>query len=95
VPGSSLAGVAYTGDTGWTETLVELAAGADVLIAMAYSFDREIEGCLSYRDLARHRRRLDCLRVVLTHLGPDMLEHLGEVDPTVAEVAEDFMVVEL
>jgi ribonuclease BN (tRNA processing enzyme) len=84
--------VAYTGDTGWEEDLVGLAAGADVLIAEAYFFDRDVPFHLSYPSLSAHRDRLDCGRIVLTHMSPDMLARQEDVD---MECAYDGMVLEL
>jgi ribonuclease BN (tRNA processing enzyme) len=72
--------IAYTGDTAWTEDLVALAAGADLLITEAYSFDKAIPFHLRHADLADHLSELTCRRIVLTHLSADMLagrERLG------------------
>ena len=34
--------VAYSGDTAWSDDLIELCAGADLLVAEAYFFEREV-----------------------------------------------------
>jgi ribonuclease BN (tRNA processing enzyme) len=34
--------VIYTGDTAWSEDLIELARGADLLITEAYFFERDV-----------------------------------------------------
>ena len=81
--------VAYSGDTEWTNALLELAADADLFICEAYTFDRPIKYHLDYRTLERQRARLNCRRLVLTHLGPQMLQHLG------AETAEDGLTIRL
>lgn len=77
--------VAYSGDTEWSSALVELAADADLFICEAYSFAKAIPFHLSYRTLQEHRRQITARRVILTHVGPDLLEHLGEVDEPVAK----------
>jgi ribonuclease BN (tRNA processing enzyme) len=72
--------VAYTGDTAWTDALVELADGADLLIAEAYRMDQVIPYHLRVADLAAHRAQLRCRRIILTHMGPDVLaqqDHLN------------------
>jgi ribonuclease BN (tRNA processing enzyme) len=84
--------VAYSGDTEWTDDLVELAAGADVFVAEAYFFDRTVPYHLDHATLLANRERLDCGRVVLTHMSPDMLAHAGEAD---FECAFDGLVLEL
>ena len=84
--------LAYSGDTAWTPALLEAAAGADLLVCEAYTFDRPIRYHLDYATLAAHRSELTCRRLVLQHLGPSALAHLAELD---AEVAEDGLVIQL
>src|SRR5207247_4402713 len=71
--------IAYSGDAGWTDTLLELAAGADLFICGVWSFDAPDPTFLDYRTLVEQRRRLGCKRLILTHLGPSMLDHLAEL----------------
>ncbi|MEA2467663.1 MAG: hypothetical protein QOJ57_1789 [Thermoleophilaceae bacterium] len=84
--------VAYSGDTAWMDSLIGLAAGADVFIAEAYFFDRSVPFHLDYATVLRARDRLDCKRLVLTHPGPDMLARLAEAE---IECAYDGMVIDL
>ena len=42
--------------------------------------DKSIRYHLDYHTLRKHRQRIDCRRVILTHMGQDMLNHLGEVE---------------
>jgi ribonuclease BN (tRNA processing enzyme) len=78
--------VGYSGDTAWTETLVEIADQADLFICEAYVFDRAIRYHLSYATLHRQRARLGCRRLILTHLSADMLDRRAWLE---AEVADD------
>ena len=80
--------VAYSGDTEWTDSLVETARGADLFICEAYFFDKKIKYHLDYGTLARHRGELTCRRLVIIHMSADMLGRLSEVD---ADFAEDGM----
>jgi len=84
--------LAYTGDTAWTDTLIELARGADLLIAEAYFFEREVPFHLDYRTLRAHQDQLDCGRIILTHMSPDMLDRQGESE---FDCAFDGMIVDL
>jgi len=84
--------VGYSGDGAWSDALVEVADGADLMICEAYSFDRPIKFHLSHAELMANRDRLRCARLVLTHPGPDMLAHAAEAE---AELAADGMVIEL
>jgi ribonuclease BN (tRNA processing enzyme) len=78
--------VAYSGDTEWTENLVVAARAADLFVCEAYTFERKIRYHLDYRTLREHLPRIGCRRVILTHMGPDMLSHLGDAE---IEHAED------
>lgn len=87
--------VTYSGDSEWMESLVEAARGADLFISEAYFFEKEVKFHLSYMTLLQNRDRLDCRKLVLTHLSSDMLLRQGEVDPAVAEIASDGAVFEV
>jgi ribonuclease BN (tRNA processing enzyme) len=81
--------ITYSGDAGWTDSLPELAAGADLFICGVWSFDTSDPTFLDFRTLVEHRAELACRRLVLTHLGPSMLEHRAEVAANGFELAED------
>ena len=82
--------IVYSGDTEWTDSLVEAARGADLFVAEAYFFEKKIKYHLDYRTLREHRSRLECRRVILTHMSQDTLNHLAELE---FECAEDGMCV--
>lgn len=83
--------IAFSGDTEWTDTLVEAGRGADLFICECYMREKPWKGHLSLSVL---REKLDAIapkRVILTHMSDDMLDHLRECPyPT----AEDGMIVE-
>ena len=70
--------IAYTGDTAWTPAIATAAAGADLLIAEAYYWDKAVPHHLRHADLAGHRAGLTARRTVLTHMSADMLGHRDE-----------------
>ena len=84
--------VSYSGDTEWTESLVEAAAGADLFVCEAYTWQTPRRFHLDFSTLAVHRERLGCRRLVLTHMGPEMLARRAEAG---VECAEDGMVIPL
>jgi ribonuclease BN (tRNA processing enzyme) len=84
--------IAYSGDMPWSDELIGLAAGADLLVAEAYFFDRKVPFHLDYATLLANRERLDCRRIVLTHMSPDMLARQAESE---FDCARDGMVVTL
>lgn len=78
--------VAYSGDTEWTDALLEAAREADLFIAEAPFFDKRVKYHLDFATLAAERSRLTCRRLVLTHMGEEMLRRVGELG---VEGAED------
>jgi ribonuclease BN (tRNA processing enzyme) len=84
--------IAYTGDTEWTEALVELAQGADLLIAEGYTHQRKIRFHLDVATLQQQANRLGARRIVLTHMSPDLLARVGELS---WETARDGMMLQL
>jgi ribonuclease BN (tRNA processing enzyme) len=83
--------VAYSGDTEWCDGLVDAARNADLFVCEAYTFERRIRYHLDHATLARHLDQIRARRVILTHLGPEML---ARRDEAVAECASDGLVVE-
>jgi ribonuclease BN (tRNA processing enzyme) len=47
--------LAYSGDTEWTESLVEVARGADLFVCEAYTFEKKIRYHLDYRTIVDRR----------------------------------------
>jgi ribonuclease BN (tRNA processing enzyme) len=84
--------IAYTGDTEWTEALVELAQETDLLIAEGYTDQRKIRFHLDVASLEQHVGRLAARRIILTHLSPELLPRAGELG---WETASDGMTLEL
>ena len=82
--------LAYTGDTEWTESLIAVGRDADLLIAEALFFDHKIKYHLDYATLKANLGRIGARRVILTHMGPDMLARVREASE---EIAEDGMTV--
>jgi ribonuclease BN (tRNA processing enzyme) len=69
----------YSGDAGWSTALVDIARGADLFICGVWWFDTPDATFLDLATLLRNQHLLTCRRIVLTHLGPTMLEHLSQV----------------
>jgi ribonuclease BN (tRNA processing enzyme) len=87
--------IGYSGDAGWSDALLEVAADADLFICGVWSFSTHDPTFLDYRTLVQQRRRLTCKRLILTHLGPDMLAHLDEVAGDGVELAADGLTLSL
>lgn len=79
--------LAYSGDTGWCDSLVRAADGADLLVVESSGYDKEIPQHLDYGTLSRRRGELKARTIVLTHMGPEMLAARDAVKGF--ELAED------
>jgi len=84
--------VACSGDTAWTDSLPDVAAGADLFICEAYTYERAVRFHLPYAAIRAHRQRLDCKRLLLTHPSTDLLAHRAELAD---ELADDGTIVAL
>jgi len=84
--------IAYTGDSEWTEHMLALADGADLFIAECYFFRKPVRFHLNYPDITTHKSEIRAKRIVLTHLGHEMLANLHNVPE---ECAHDGLVIQL
>jgi ribonuclease BN (tRNA processing enzyme) len=75
----------YSGDTQWTDTLIEASDQADLFVCECYVFDKDVALHNSYRKIMEHRPRLTCKRVILTHMSNDMLSRTEELELPAAE----------
>jgi ribonuclease BN (tRNA processing enzyme) len=81
--------LAFSGDTKWVDNLIPAAQGADLFICECFSFSEQSGHHMTWRDIERNIERLGARRVMLTHMGPDMLAQRDTVrDPRVL-LAED------
>ena len=72
--------IAYSGDTEWTESLLEVARGTDLFVCECNFFASAGPGHLNYKTVLERRDAFETRRLLLTHLGREMLEHLDEVE---------------
>jgi len=84
--------IAFSGDTAWDDRLIDAAAGADIFICEAWSLRPAAPVHLDIETLRARRADLDCARIMLTHMGDDVLAALPIEG---FEAAEDGMVVEV
>lgn len=78
--------IAYSGDTEWTDSLIPTAQGADLFICEAYFLDKKVKFHMDYATLMSHQTELACRRLVVTHMGDDMLAKIQHIQ---VETAED------
>jgi ribonuclease BN (tRNA processing enzyme) len=77
--------IACSGDTAWTDALLDVAAGADLFISEAYTYERMVRFHLPYAALRAQRSRLSCKRLLLTHPSPDLLAHRADLADVLAD----------
>ena len=84
--------IAFSGDTEWTDALIPLGRDADLMICEAYTRDKPVKLHLALSQLEARLAEIHPKRLVLTHLGEDMLARRAEVP---YQTAEDGLVIEL
>ncbi len=84
--------IAYSGDSVWVDALTQVAAGADLFIAEAYTFDRKTGPHMDLKTLAFHLGELSAKRMILTHMGPEMIARSADLP---YECAADGKIVEI
>ncbi len=81
--------LAFSGDTEWTETLVDAARGADLFICECFAFARPARYHLNWRTIEANLPRLAARHVMLTHLGPEALANRDAIRHPLVSLAED------
>jgi len=82
----------YSGDTGWTEDLVRRSEGTDLFICECSFYESRFPFHLDYPRLAENHERFNTRRLILTHLGREVLARPGEVE---LELARDGLRIEI
>jgi ribonuclease BN (tRNA processing enzyme) len=84
--------LAYTGDTEWTEALVDAGHESDLMVAEAYFFEKKVKLHLDVVTLQQGLARMRPKRLVLTHMSDDMLARAPSLP---YETASDGLILEL
>ena len=84
--------IVYTGDSGWTEDLVARAQGAHLLLCECSFFESRYDTHLDYPRIAENARRLGAKKILLTHLGDEVLRRSQDVE---LEMASDGLVISI
>lgn len=77
--------VACSGDTAWTDALLEISQGADLFLCEAYTYERAVRFHLPYTAIREHRARLTCKQLLLTHPSPDLLARRADLADELAD----------
>ena len=82
----------FSGDTEWTDTLIDAAREADLFICECYMYEKPRKSHMTLTTLREHLPRVGAKRVVLTHLSEDMLANMAKVE---FDCAADGLMVEV
>jgi len=93
--GSGRRTLAFSGDTEWVDVLVPIAADADLFICECYGYDTPVRYHIDWRTLEARLPQLSARRILLTHMGAQMLTHLGEIAHPRVVLAEDGLVLDV
>ncbi|MGH7843720.1 MAG: MBL fold metallo-hydrolase [Candidatus Binatia bacterium] len=84
--------ILYSGDSAWTDLFIRHARNVDLFLCECCFFDEDSSSHMSYKKIAANLARLQCKRLLLTHMGPEMLARRSAL---AVQTAEDGMIVEL
>jgi len=87
--------LAYSGDTGWTDALVYIAAGPDLFIFECYRFSGTPKSHMSFETVEAHRHGFGAKRIMLTHMSAATLARLPEMEARGYLAAYDGLVLDL
>ncbi|OGQ78273.1 MAG: hypothetical protein A3F90_00460 [Deltaproteobacteria bacterium RIFCSPLOWO2_12_FULL_60_19] len=84
--------ILFSGDSAWTDQFVAHSRGANLFLCECCFYDREVANHMSYRKLEENLGRLECKRILLTHLGEEMLARKDQLN---IDLAYDGMAIEI
>jgi ribonuclease BN (tRNA processing enzyme) len=76
--------IVYTGDSGWTEDLIARAQNADLFICECSYFETRLPMHLDYLRIMENLDRFNAKRIILTHLGEEVLKQQQKVNVEMA-----------
>lgn len=81
--------VVFSGDSGWTDQMVSFSAGADLFLCECTYFDStDLDFHMNYPLLSANRDQFNVGRMILTHIGREVLDRIGDIK---LEMAQDGM----
>ncbi|MGH7824754.1 MAG: MBL fold metallo-hydrolase [Candidatus Binatia bacterium] len=84
--------ILFSGDSAWSDDFVTHSRGTDLFLCECSHYNEHTSNHISYEKLRGNLQRLECKRLLLTHLGEEMLARRHELP---VAMAQDGMVVEI
>jgi ribonuclease BN (tRNA processing enzyme) len=85
----------YSGDTAWTDRLVEVADGADLFVTECSSGETRLPHHIDWPTLKANLPRLKARRIAVTHMGDSALARAAEMKAAGVHVTYDGEIVDL
>jgi ribonuclease BN (tRNA processing enzyme) len=86
---------AYSGDTAWTDRLLEMSADADLFLIECSSGAEAVANHLNWPQLKSKLSAFTAKRIVVTHLGASALAKIPEMHAAGLEIADDGLAFDL
>ena len=83
--------ILFSGDSAWTDLFIEQSRGVDLFLCECSFYYPQPGMHVNYQLLQANLQRLECKKLVITHLGDDMLNRRDQMPMT---VADDGMMIE-
>jgi ribonuclease BN (tRNA processing enzyme) len=80
---------AFSGDSAWTPSLIDLAAGADLFLVECFSGDVEVPNHMNWPVLKAQLPNLKAKQIVVTHMNQSALSRIPEMEATGLTIAYD------
>ena len=85
--------MAFSGDTAWNQSLIEVADGVDLFLCECQTVEPNNIHHLDWRTLNAKQALLQARRILLTHMSQPMLDLIPTLSPGRFEFASDGMVI--
>ena len=72
--------ISYSGDTEWTDVLIDLSQDADLFICECDFYRSQVKGHLNYTQIEENLPRLKFKKIMLTHFDTEMLNNLQHIE---------------
>ncbi|GIW21378.1 MAG: MBL fold metallo-hydrolase [Candidatus Sericytochromatia bacterium] len=76
---------AYTGDTGWTNEIINLSNNTDLFIIECSYYNKDIRNShVSYKELLENINKINTKNILLTHLSKDAYDNIDKISHAIA-----------
>jgi ribonuclease BN (tRNA processing enzyme) len=87
--------LSFSGDTEWVEAIVPAGRNADFMIMECYTYEGATRFHLTWRQIEENLPRIAARKVMLTHMGHDMLTRKPTITRSDVLFAEDGLVIDI